>query len=183
MTVQEQIDQIAAEAKAKIDELVKLQKQDEPQPGDWCVFWDNHLESVLFFNNGVIRRYKEKSNNQHRSEQGAKWDNCRRITPEDFGWKLENRPDWKDAPNWANYLAQDKDGSWWWYGNNPISVEDKWYLGGKKEKASVEGDNPRIMDKPIQTAPDNRVPVPFARKIVATLIERNWQQTLQSRKK
>jgi SPP1 family phage portal protein len=33
----------------------------------------------------------------------------------------------------------------------------------------VEGDNPRIMDKPIQTAPDNRVPVPFARKIVATL--------------
>jgi len=137
MTVQEQIDQIAAEAKAKIDELVKLQKQDEPQPGDWCVFWDNHLESVLFFNNGVIRRYKEKSNNQHRSEQGAKWDNCRRITPEDFGWKLDNKPDWKDAPDWANYLAQDSSGAWYWYNNKPIRCLGAWDANGQKEKIPI----------------------------------------------
>lgn len=33
----------------------------------------------------------------------------------------------------------------------------------------VEGDNPAIMDKSAQADPDNRVPVPFARKIVSTL--------------
>lgn len=31
------------------------------------------------------------------------------------------------------------------------------------------GNNPTIIDKPLQSAPDNRVPVPFARKIVRTM--------------
>ena len=24
-----------------------------------------------------------------------------------------NKPDWKDAPEWANYLAMDNSGEWW----------------------------------------------------------------------
>lgn len=29
------------------------------------------------------------------------------------------KPDWNLAPEWANYLAQDGDGAWWWYENRP----------------------------------------------------------------
>jgi hypothetical protein len=118
MTVQEQIDQIAAEAKAKIDELVKLQKQDEPQPGDWCVFWDNKTNKPFYAYN-TVSKFKEKRLNFYCAENGFRWIHCRRITPEDFGWKLDNKPDWKDAPDWANHLAQDGNGGWWWYKNKP----------------------------------------------------------------
>ena len=24
------------------------------------------------------------------------------------------KPDWKDAPEWANYLVLDEDGEWYW---------------------------------------------------------------------
>ena len=27
---------------------------------------------------------------------------------------------WKNAPDWANWKAQDKDGYWYWYGDKPI---------------------------------------------------------------
>lgn len=30
-----------------------------------------------------------------------------------------SRPSWEDAPDWARWLAQDEDGSWWWYGDEP----------------------------------------------------------------
>lgn len=39
----------------------------------------------------------------------------------------------------------------------------------RKYAGYVEGKNPAILAKPAQAAPDNRVPVPFARKIVSTL--------------
>lgn len=29
------------------------------------------------------------------------------------------KPDWKDAPEWANWLAMDKDGAWYWYEEMP----------------------------------------------------------------
>lgn len=29
-----------------------------------------------------------------------------------------NKPDWKDAPEWANWLAQDGEGQWIWLGLN-----------------------------------------------------------------
>lgn len=29
------------------------------------------------------------------------------------------KPDWKDAPDWADWLAQDKDGEWFWYDLQP----------------------------------------------------------------
>jgi hypothetical protein len=32
-----------------------------------------------------------------------------------------NKPDWKDAPEWANYLAMDRDGLWAWHENKPIT--------------------------------------------------------------
>lgn len=29
------------------------------------------------------------------------------------------KPDWKDAPEWANWLAMDDDGEWWWFELKP----------------------------------------------------------------
>ena len=30
------------------------------------------------------------------------------------------KPDWKDAPEWAQWLAMDEDGVWVWYENKPV---------------------------------------------------------------
>ena len=29
------------------------------------------------------------------------------------------KPDWKDAPDWANYLAMDENGAYHWFANVP----------------------------------------------------------------
>ena len=34
-----------------------------------------------------------------------------------------NKPSWKDAPEWANYLSQDSDRLWWWFENKPVYKE------------------------------------------------------------
>lgn len=34
------------------------------------------------------------------------------------------KPSWNDAPEWANYLAMDADGQWYWYSGKPnASIE------------------------------------------------------------
>lgn len=30
-----------------------------------------------------------------------------------------NKPTWENAPAWANWLAMDRDGYWFWYENEP----------------------------------------------------------------
>jgi hypothetical protein len=37
-----------------------------------------------------------------------------------------NKPDWKDAPEWANWLAQDSDGRWVWYHDEPDRMRTCW---------------------------------------------------------
>ena len=32
------------------------------------------------------------------------------------------KPDWSDAPEWADYLAQDANGTWYWYEGKPKPV-------------------------------------------------------------
>lgn len=36
------------------------------------------------------------------------------------------KPDWKDAPEWANYLAMDEDGKWYWYEHEPVLMGRYW---------------------------------------------------------
>lgn len=36
------------------------------------------------------------------------------------------KPSWDDAPEWANYLARDKNGQWFWYENKPIALTGYW---------------------------------------------------------
>lgn len=52
------------------------------------------------------------------------------------------KPDWKDAPEWARFLAQDSDGEWFWYENEPRPQHGHsgtWdnHLGGKVHNATV----------------------------------------------
>lgn len=41
----------------------------------------------------------------------------------------EFKPSWKDAPQWANWLARDSDGRWYWYEDKPEipqEVHNRW---------------------------------------------------------
>jgi hypothetical protein len=37
-----------------------------------------------------------------------------------------SKPDWKDAPEWANFLAQDEDHAWCWFENEPNRMRGSW---------------------------------------------------------
>lgn len=45
--------------------------------------------------------------------------------------KTENKPDWKDAPEWANYLTKDADGDWWWHEYTPELGSAMWHSLGQ----------------------------------------------------
>ena len=34
--------------------------------------------------------------------------------------------DWSKAPEWANYIAMDKDGEWWWFASEPAIEDEYW---------------------------------------------------------
>ena len=51
------------------------------------------------------------------------------IDPADVDISDNSHPGWKDAPYWANWLAQDGDGTWYWF-EHPIYAhedDDAWY--------------------------------------------------------
>jgi len=37
------------------------------------------------------------------------------------------KPDWKDAPEWAQWVAMDADGVWFWYEEKPKFGRSDWY--------------------------------------------------------
>jgi len=47
------------------------------------------------------------------------------------------KPDWKDAPEWAQWLAQDPDGDWYWYSQKPGCGDCFYALGGQDELAAT----------------------------------------------
>lgn len=43
------------------------------------------------------------------------------------------KPDWNKAPEWANWLMMDEDGTWWWTECQPPAVGEHdtgWATGG-----------------------------------------------------
>ena len=44
---------------------------------------------------------------------------CTRTEFEEYTKRLRNEPSWDDAPDWAVAKAQDNDGWWYWYSENP----------------------------------------------------------------
>ena len=41
------------------------------------------------------------------------------------------KPDWKEAPVWANYLAMDQNGDWFWYEGEPWAGVICWHGEGR----------------------------------------------------
>jgi len=35
------------------------------------------------------------------------------------------KPDWKDAPEWSNWVAMDADGTWYWFETKPRICSDE----------------------------------------------------------
>jgi hypothetical protein len=50
----------------------------------------------------------------------------------------QTEPDWEDAPEWAEWLAQDRNGAWYWYEERPYKHEfvDEWV---PQDRADQEG--------------------------------------------
>lgn len=42
-----------------------------------------------------------------------------------------SKPDWKDAPEWAGFVAMDDDGTWYWYESEPEQFSDCWRADGR----------------------------------------------------
>lgn len=40
-----------------------------------------------------------------------------------------NKPDWKDAPEWAQWLAMDECGTWCWFAGEPNQMSCLWMPG------------------------------------------------------
>lgn len=60
--------------------------------------------------------------------------------------KLESgKPDWNDAPEWAEWRAMDEDGAWWWYESQPQQGFDAW-LSLLNDRAYKLCDAPRPID-------------------------------------
>lgn len=41
------------------------------------------------------------------------------------------KPSWDDAPEWANYLAMDADGKWYWFELRPVMCASTYDWGGR----------------------------------------------------
>lgn len=50
-----------------------------------------------------------------------------------------NKPDWSKAPSWSKYLAQDKDGQWFWWEKEPCVTKgfDFW-MPGPSTKGGID---------------------------------------------
>ena len=52
-----------------------------------------------------------------------------------------SKPKWKDAPDWANWLAQNADGGWCWFEKEPYASLGKNWIGGGMSTKVVVIDN------------------------------------------
>ena len=46
------------------------------------------------------------------------------------------KPDWENAPDWAQWVAMDADGTWWWFDEKPQEIGREWMapVGGNVAK-------------------------------------------------
>lgn len=67
------------------------------------------------------------------------------------------KPDWKDAPEWAQWLAQDECGDWWWFQHRPVCGETTWWPSScAGEWMAVEDAPPNWRDTLEQRPTDRR---------------------------
>jgi len=50
-----------------------------------------------------------------------------------------NKPDWSKAPSWSKWLAQDKDGQWFWWENEPhIRASIDFWMPSYDQRCNVD---------------------------------------------
>ena len=63
------------------------------------------------------------------------------------------KPLWKDAPDWANFLAQDLNGIWYWYEYQPTSEAlNTWYSKGRYQAVNVTNWRDSLQERPLQSS-------------------------------
>jgi len=64
---------------------------------------------------------------------------------------LEMKPNWSTAPDFARYLAMDKDGAWWWFSHKPRAGTSGWWLlsRGIGLRASVGDWRDTLEERPV----------------------------------
>jgi len=101
----------------------------EDKNGKWFWYADRPKRGMIVWLFGDSTRYKGAG------ESGA-------ANP-DWAETLERRPTakptWEDAPNWANWLAQDPSGRWYWYGSKPTAGETIWVPADYRCSMAGEG--------------------------------------------
>ena len=52
--------------------------------------------------------------------------------------KQIEKPSWDDAPEWAEWLAKNMDGAWYWYRKRPVDIVWTWCGTNKSERANTD---------------------------------------------
>jgi hypothetical protein len=61
------------------------------------------------------------------------------------------KPDWSTAPSWANYLAQDEDGEWFWFQNKPNAGQAAWWVSkGEGCRAGISSWCDTLEERPVE---------------------------------
>lgn len=50
------------------------------------------------------------------------------------------KPEWKNAPEWAQWLAQDGSGKWNWFERKPVKMDDIWVTKGSEVASAGRSD-------------------------------------------
>jgi hypothetical protein len=59
------------------------------------------------------------------------------------------KPEWKNAPDWAQYLSKDTNGGWFWTNEKPILIDGSWRVTefAKVESAAMQIDVSKTIEK------------------------------------
>jgi len=68
-------------------------------------------------------------------------------------------PDWNDAPEWANYVAMDEDGEWYWYENEPTILFSRYTTDGRCEFIET----PKVWKSTLQSRPRPKIKRQFSK--------------------
>lgn len=93
------------------------------------------------------------------------------------------KPDWKDAPEWAQWLAMDADGAWYWYEKHPTYVrpenEGFWRTEIGTQDAFAMHDSydetPPVEERPIKNEVDPATALFMAAHTAVTNMEAVWE--------
>jgi hypothetical protein len=48
-----------------------------------------------------------------------------------------DKPDWSEAPEWAKWLAQDKDGDWYWWQDEPVVLREPFWMPNADDTGEI----------------------------------------------